>query len=39
MAKENKRMMLFLKILKWLLLALGILFFLWLAKNLGWLKI
>lgn len=37
MAKKNK--ILFLQILRWLLLALAILFFLWLAKNLGWLNI
>ncbi|MBU4308813.1 MAG: hypothetical protein KJ566_03385 [Nanoarchaeota archaeon] len=37
--KKNKRMLLFLQILRWLSLALAILFFLWLAKNLGWLMI
>jgi len=39
MAKKNKRRILFLQILRWLLLVLAILFFLWLVKNLGWLKI
>lgn len=39
MAKKNKRWLLFLQILRWLLLVLAILFFLWLAKNLGWLRI
>jgi len=37
--RKNKRTFLFLKIFRWLLLALALLFFLWLAKNLGWLKI
>ena len=37
--KRNKRMLLFLQVLRWLSLALAILFFLWLAKNLGWLEI
>ncbi len=39
MVKKNRGRLLFLQILRWLLLALAILFFLWLAKNLGWLRI
>ncbi len=37
--KKDKRTFLFLQILRWLSLVLAILFFLWLAKNLGWLTI
>lgn len=36
MAKRNKRMLIFLQVLRWLSLGLAILFFLWLAKNLEW---
>ena len=39
MANKNRSWIVFLQILRWLLLVLAILFFLWLAKNLGWLKI
>lgn len=39
MAKKNKWWFWLLQIIAYLFLALGILFFLWLAKNLGWLKI
>jgi hypothetical protein len=40
MAKSrNRGVVLFLELLRWLSLILAILFFLWLAKNLGWLKI
>ncbi len=37
--KKSKKMLLFLQILRWLSLFLAILFFIWLAKNLGWIKI
>jgi hypothetical protein len=39
MAKNKKSEEVFLQVLRWLSLGLAILFFLWLAKNLGWLKI
>jgi hypothetical protein len=39
MIKKKKSWLLFLQILRWLSLVLAILFFLWLVKNLGWLKI
>jgi hypothetical protein len=38
MAKEKKRGGWFLEFLRWASLILAILFFLWLAKQLGWLK-
>jgi len=37
LAKKNKSWLFFLEVLRWLSLILAILFFLWLAKNLGWL--
>lgn len=37
--KKDEGTLLFLQILRWLSLILAILFFLWLAKNLGWLMI
>jgi len=37
--RQSKETILFLKILRWLFLALAILFFIWLVKNLGWLKL
>jgi len=37
--KKGRRMLLFLQILRWLFLGLAVLFFLWLAKKLGWLMI
>jgi nitrogen fixation-related uncharacterized protein len=37
--KRDKNLVIFLQVIRWLLLALGILFFLWLIKNLGWLQI
>jgi len=36
---KGYRGMTFLQVLRWLSLILAILFFIWLAKNLGWLKI